>query len=107
MMMKRKSKMFWLIVVPLIAAAIHFALLCLAACIMASHPKGIGSPRWAETLFVFLVWPYGLLHRCNMLGVWIGIVLSFLWMPAIAFGSVKIFGRFRGKDTEHTCFGKH
>jgi hypothetical protein len=100
MMMRSRSKTFWLIVVPLIAAAIHVALLCLAACIMMFYPKGVGSPPWAQNLFVILIWPYGLFYRCDMLGVWIGVGLSFLWMPAITFAAVRIFMGFRRKDTE-------
>lgn len=107
MIMKRKSKTFWLIVVPLIAAAIHLALLCLAACITMSmsYPKGAGSPLWAKRLFVVLIWPYGLLYRCNMLGCWIGIGLSFLWMPAVALGAVKVCMLLKEKDTEQNLGG--
>jgi hypothetical protein len=96
--MKRRSKTFWFTVVPLSAAALHLALLCLAAFTMLSYPKGIGSPPWAETLFLFLIWPYGVFYRCNAIGVWIGVGLSFLWLPAVAFCTVMVFMGFRKRN---------
>jgi hypothetical protein len=99
-MLKQRSRVFWLIAVPLIAAAIHLALLCLVVCTWVYCGRSVATPRWAVALFSFLAWPYGLFYRCSMLGVWIGIGLSFLWMPAVAFGAVKAFVGFGRKGAE-------
>lgn len=91
--------MFWFIVVPLMAAAIHLALLCLAAFTMMSYPKGVGSPPWAERLLMFLAWPFPF-FAFTPATVWIGVMLSFLWLPALGLGTVKICMLLNRKDTE-------
>lgn len=85
---------------PLIAFAIEVALLCLAAFTLMSYPKGAGAPAWADSVLVVFAWP---LHLCNgwrSQTIWIGVVLSFLWTPAIALGIVKVYMLLKGQNTE-------
>jgi hypothetical protein len=94
--------MFWFVVVPLMAAAIHLALLCLVWFTMMSYPKGVGSPPWAEPLLMFLAWPFPF-FAFNPTTLWIGIVLTFLWTPAIALGAVKVCMLLKKRDTEQSA----
>ncbi len=90
-MMQKKSKMFWLIVVPLIAAAIHLVLLIIALFPMLTSGKCRVTPPWEELLFNLLAWPYNILGAFNNHTIfWIGVVLSFLWAPTLALVVVKI-----------------
>jgi hypothetical protein len=103
MMMKRRSKKFWLITAPLATAAFHLALLCLALFPLIYYARK-HTPPWAEPclpLLRFLAWPFYWLGG-NPNTLWMGIVLSFLWMPAIAFGAVKVCMILNGKNTEQS-----
>jgi len=100
-MMKRRSKTFWLIVVPLTTAAFHLALMCLAVFPIIYYARK-HTPPWAELclpLLLFLAWPFYWLCG-SPTTLWIGIALSFLWMPAVAFGAVKGYMLLKGKNTE-------
>jgi len=82
--MNRFSDKFWLIVWPLVAAAIHGGLLCGLVWLFPS--KGEPGISIAFPALVALLWPW-------LLGGWllgpvgaiVGLPLAFLWLPAIAF----------------------
>lgn len=82
------------------AAAIHLALVCLVLSIWTSYPKGVGKPSWLEPLGAVLAWPLYFLFNNRITNFYIGIVMSFLWAPAVALCAVKVCMMLKRKDTE-------
>ena len=82
--MKRFSDRFWLIVWPIVAAAIHGGLLCGLVWLFPS--KGEPGISLAFPALAILLWPWLLCGwLLGAIGAFIGIVLAFLWFPAVAF----------------------
>jgi len=82
--MTRSSNRFWLIVWPVVVLAIQIALLAGSLWLFPSHNEpGVS---FALPLWLFLLWPWFLgMWAMGKVGAAIGIVIAFLWLPAIAF----------------------